>query len=61
MCSIDLEEFEEGHKIIVTPCQHGFHPICLQEWFKAKKHRSRCPNCLYSLKGYAIEIPESDN
>lgn len=55
VCSIDLEDIAEGTKIIITPCQHLFHIECLQEWLRAKKRRSKCPNCQRSLKGYAIE------
>lgn len=30
------------NKIMVTPCGHGFHPMCLLKWYEI---RMDCPSC----------------
>lgn len=32
--------------VMITPCNHYFHPSCLQEWYKQK---NECPICRLSL------------
>ncbi|KAM7251064.1 hypothetical protein ACFE04_022947 [Oxalis oulophora] len=40
-CSICLESFIEGDKLICLPCQHRFHAVCLDPWLRA------CGDCPY--------------
>ena len=46
VCSICLDQFNEGANIIVLPCKHGFHPDCLSPWLKI---HSECPSCRHKL------------
>jgi len=41
-----LEELNKRKQMIITPCQHKFHEICLEKWMKKK---SECPNCRQEL------------
>ena len=40
-CAICLEDFSL-HRTETFPCQHKFHRICLEEWFKIER---TCPLC----------------
>ena len=42
-CSICVEDFREGDKIITLDCQHRFHDECCRNWFFARA--ASCPNC----------------
>jgi len=46
-CTICLEEFEPSEEIKLTPCNHGYHPDCLEHWMR---ERSNCPMCQAPLK-----------
>lgn len=46
VCSICLDQFEEGTKVIILPCKHAFHPDCLSPWLKI---HSECPSCRHKL------------
>lgn len=37
-----LKENLHNKKYMLTPCNHSFHSICLEEWFA---HKKDCPNC----------------
>lgn len=45
-CSICLEDINKRKNndfiIMILPCNHKFHLICIQEWFKMKLN---CPLC----------------
>ena len=44
MCSICIDEFEPGEKIILLPrCQHGFHRDCIHPWLTQRQ--GCCPFC----------------
>lgn len=46
-CSICLSGLEEGDELKVIPvCKHGFHPECIEKWFK---YHPSCPLCRVSL------------
>ncbi|XP_009783500.1 putative E3 ubiquitin-protein ligase RHY1A [Nicotiana tabacum] len=40
-CSICLDAFLEGDKLIYLPCGHRFHPCCLEPWVRS------CGDCPY--------------
>ncbi|KAF8539706.1 hypothetical protein BDD12DRAFT_78808 [Trichophaea hybrida] len=31
-CPVCLEDFEQGQEVRVLPCQHNFHPDCIDPW-----------------------------
>lgn len=35
-CSVCLEQFENGDKVMITPCTHSFHEDCLMDWVNTK-------------------------
>jgi hypothetical protein len=41
-CTICLETFVPGEQVVVTPCNHMFHPGCLTPWVKG---HGNCPVC----------------
>lgn len=43
-CAVCLEDYEDGEKLRVLPCQHRFHTACIDQWFGARKV---CPVCRY--------------
>ncbi|OWM79174.1 probable E3 ubiquitin-protein ligase RHY1A isoform X2 [Punica granatum] len=53
-CSICLENFMEGDKLICLPCEHWFHSTCLDPWVRT------CGDCPYCRKGI-IAVPTERN
>merc|ERR1711939_833497 len=43
-CSICTEDFERGQDVRVLPCQHSFHPACIDPWLLNVS--GTCPLCL---------------
>ena len=41
-CSVCLEGFSLGDEMKLLPCDHPFHPDCIDEWLKTSQ---KCPNC----------------
>ena len=41
-CSICIQNYEIGHKLIKLECGHIFHADCIREWIGTK---NRCPLC----------------
>ncbi|KAL1193412.1 putative E3 ubiquitin-protein ligase RHY1A [Cardamine amara subsp. amara] len=48
-CSICLESFTKGDKLISLPCNHSFHSSCLNPWLRA------CGDCPYCRRAIAKE------
>ncbi|CAH8252774.1 unnamed protein product [Arabidopsis lyrata] len=46
MCTICLEEFDDGRSIVTLPCGHEFDEECIEEWF-VRNHI--CPLCRFEL------------
>ena len=46
-CSICLEDFEVGTKIIYLPCFHYYHAECIETWVK---NSDKCPLCNIEIK-----------
>jgi len=42
-CPICLAEFKEKTRIKLLPCDHGFHPECIEPWIS--QHKDSCPMC----------------
>ncbi|KAK3133138.1 hypothetical protein QOZ80_6AG0532860 [Eleusine coracana subsp. coracana] len=45
-CTICLETFVPREQVVLTPCNHMFHPGCLTPWVKG---HGNCPVCRYAL------------
>lgn len=41
-CSICLNDFKSGEKLVTPSCNHNFHYKCLDKWLD---HRENCPVC----------------
>ena len=42
-CAICVDEFNEGETLRWLPCDHAFHPQCIDEWLS--NHSALCPLC----------------
>ena len=43
---VQLQQQKDKGKIVKTPCEHSFHLLCLNLWFKS---REICPYCRKDL------------
>jgi hypothetical protein len=51
LCAICLTEYEDGEQLRVLPCEHFFHPECVDQWLRT---HNACPMC----KGAVDPDPE---
>lgn len=59
VCSICLAEFAlEGELVRVLPCQHFFHPPCVDEWLQ---NRNTCPLCKQQVDAPTSPSPVRSN
>ncbi|KAI2499929.1 RING-like zinc finger [Fragilaria crotonensis] len=59
MCSICLEEYEDGEAIGILPrCNHGFHLECIKPWLTERQ--SCCPLCKTDVLPNDARIPACD-
>ncbi|KAH9260580.1 hypothetical protein BASA81_001047 [Batrachochytrium salamandrivorans] len=59
VCSICLAEFAaEGELVRVLPCQHYFHPPCVDEWLQ---NRNTCPLCKQQVDAPPPDVVRSNN
>eukprot|EP01083_Nonionella_stella_P080482 221210_1 len=45
-CSVCMDSFEKGAKIMTLPCFHRFHASCITKWFKTS---DICPICRHPI------------
>ena len=49
-CSICTENFvEDKSQVIITPCNHIFHPECIKPWIENNILEPKCPNCNFNI------------
>ena len=44
MCSMCLDDMNEGDEVSKLCCGHSFHPPCIENWI-LKYNKQQCPNC----------------
>ncbi|XP_019858356.1 PREDICTED: E3 ubiquitin-protein ligase RNF13-like [Amphimedon queenslandica] len=47
-CCVCVDDFKPGQEVRQLPCQHIFHPSCIDEWLS--DHSSVCPLCKMDLR-----------
>lgn len=55
-CSICLCEYEKDDEISHLPCNHIYHPDCIEGWFK---NSAKCPVCKYDVNTLSDDKPTS--
>ncbi len=63
-CTICLNNFFRGQKIIRLNCEHIFHEKCLKKYLKNNLKNPKCPNCNKSILNYSkkeIKIKKTPN
>ena len=41
-CPICMEEYSNGDDLVLCPCRHAYHRVCLENWLRVKNF---CPLC----------------
>ena len=55
-CTICLEMFLAGKKVLQLACGHFFHINCITKWIgQFNKQIPKCPNCNKEIKSFVIE------
>lgn len=58
-CSICTDDFEKGQDIRVLPCDHKFHPECVDPWLLNVS--GTCPLCRVDLRPTTTNASDSDS
>ena len=58
-CCICLDDFDEGDKLRILPCDHGYHSKCIDSWLV--KHKRICPQCRKRVFDRGTGYNSSDN
>lgn len=56
ICTIDISGFKIGDPVIITPCMHIFHVLCINEWLNSIQREKRCPNCNFEMSKFIIHL-----
>lgn len=54
-CAVCLCDYEQDDQIRHLPCDHLFHPDCIQEWFNTN---AKCPVCKFDMNSLVEKTPK---
>ncbi|KAL5322355.1 hypothetical protein ACEPPN_010328 [Leptodophora sp. 'Broadleaf-Isolate-01'] len=57
-CSICISDFSNNEEVRVLPCNHRFHPECIDPWLL--NISGTCPICRYDLHPNDPNVPQPD-
>jgi hypothetical protein len=58
-CSICTDDFNKGEEVRVLPCNHKFHPDCVDPWLLNVS--GTCPLCRVDLRPKNLQASEADD
>jgi hypothetical protein len=53
-CTVCQDEFNEEDMVRILPCEHIYHPDCIDDWLTA--HSYKCPCCRKPAAEYSAKI-----
>ena len=57
-CPISGDDFEDGEKIVILPCDHTFSEAAIMRWIT--EENATCPICRFKLEAREVRVEEDE-